>query len=242
MVFDLCALLMTATMTVIIGGPLAARLARITIFPNPIQVDPQGQRQIQRTTVFQPLDFGPDLMIWPSEHQRPDAGRPQPQWPSAKWDDPHFGKGASATARQQFDAADNARQEGRPPTKRSEAAPPLVQPAAKPKQAAQAAPPATAPKEKAKPKPKPPPPAAKQQAPAQQAQKPQPPAKTAPAPAATTTSAPSTAPTAPSAETADAIERLVSERGLAGAVQFLMQQNGWDFRTAASFLASHRKR
>ena len=68
------------------------------------------------------------------------------------------------------------------------------------------------------------------------------PAKTAPAPAATTTSAPSTAPTAPSAETADAIERLVSERGLAGAVQFLMQQNGWDFRTAASFLASHRKR
>lgn len=254
MVIDLCAFAMTAVMTVIIGGPVAARLARITIFAAPSHVDPQGARQAQHITVFQPVDFGPDLMIWPSEHPRPDAGRPQPPWPSAKWDDPHFGKGASATARQQFDAADSARQEGRTATKRSEAAPPLVKPAPKqaaPKQAAPQAKPVqqrAAPQKQAQRQPAQPKPKASVEQRVQQsgqpkaAQQPKAPPRAAPQPSRAAPPA-AAAPQAPTPqETSDAIERLVAERGLAGAVQFLMQQNGWDFRTAASFLASHRKR
>jgi hypothetical protein len=37
------------------------------------------------------------------------------------------------------------------------------------------------------------------------------------------------------------IERLVAEHGLASAVQHIMARTGWDFRTAAQYLARARR-
>jgi hypothetical protein len=37
------------------------------------------------------------------------------------------------------------------------------------------------------------------------------------------------------------LERLVASQGLAGAVQTIMAQTGWDFRKAAQYLANHRR-
>lgn len=205
--------------TVVLGAPIAARMARIQVFGRGLPADAQIERPPARTAYFEPVDFGPDSMRWPSEVDRPDEAIPQPEWPSARWDDTHFGRGKSAAAREAFAAAEagDSRRRHREASEEQ---------------------PASAPQQQAPPQPR------VASSPQQDTAPPQPERQRAPAPQARQAASP--APQQPGQasqeDVARAIEQLVAQHGLAGAVQQLMQQQGWDFRTAAKFLADNRRR
>jgi len=50
------------------------------------------ERREITTRTFEPIDFGPMLMKWPSEMGRVEKGVPEPDWPSQSWNDTHFGQ------------------------------------------------------------------------------------------------------------------------------------------------------
>lgn len=90
-------LAMGALFTVVLGVPLATRLARAHVWRRTALPTGEGSRdQYERLFPFEPLDLGPDTMRWPSEVTRESHAMPLARWPSESWDDTHFGKGAPA--------------------------------------------------------------------------------------------------------------------------------------------------
>lgn len=228
MIGELVAFGFGLVLTSAVGVPLIARLAQAHVWRRSARPDARDKQVFTAKSMFEPVDFGPDLMRWPSEIERPDTNVPAPQWPSASWDDPHFGKAARALASQQGAqeagrAADRAARQAAKPAPRT--AP------AKPRPAARQAPPQQAEKparEAAREAPKPAREAPKAKPAAQKpAPRPQPP----PEPARQAGGLPDRA----------AVEQMVSELGLAGTVQHLMRTQGWDFKEAAGWLARVRK-
>jgi hypothetical protein len=211
-------------LTAALGIPLAARLAQAQVWRRSAPRDGVSSRPaFAGRALFEPVDFGPDLMKWPSEIPRLDTRVPEPAWPSAHWDDPHFGKAARAHAKTA--PVDDGRS-GRPNHK------PHAERPARPARPAPENPEAQPPKQSAQK------PAAPKSAP-RKAKRAPPDAPPAPI---------DVAPPAPPAAGADGLpgpdqlEAMIGELGLAGTVQALMRQHGWDFKQAAGWLARSRKR
>ena len=80
-------------LTTFIGVPLAVRFARPKVW---------GRSQIGELPLltdfgranpsFTPLDLGPDPVLWPSQKPWKVTARKELPWPSQTWDDPHFGR------------------------------------------------------------------------------------------------------------------------------------------------------
>ena len=86
-----------ALVTIVLGTPLAVRLARPAGLRKCAAPDNiGGMRSHARTAPFEPIDLGPDQMEWPSERNDEWPDLQPPPWPSASWDDEHFGKSARA--------------------------------------------------------------------------------------------------------------------------------------------------
>lgn len=133
-------LLSIGALSVIAAGiPLVSRLAEPATW-RPRYPIPERQRATARPVEtrrsFEPLDLGPDPVRWPSETNRPDAARPLPDWPSARWDDPHFG----AAARAARSGASSAQPPPRAQERRARPPKPQDAPAPRPERAREAAP------------------------------------------------------------------------------------------------------
>jgi hypothetical protein len=79
--------------TVLLGVPLALALSR----PGALRPHAARGRHVPRPRVdvaraYVPLDLGPDPVHWPSERAWPSSTSRSPDWPSASWNDEHFGK------------------------------------------------------------------------------------------------------------------------------------------------------
>lgn len=74
-------------------GPVVSRLSRTAAWDHRhwhhLELSPEDGASAPS---FAPLDLGPVKMAWPSERPWGFGGRPEPQWPSASWDDPQFGR------------------------------------------------------------------------------------------------------------------------------------------------------
>lgn len=91
----LFALAMGALFTVVLGVPLATKLAQVHVWRRTaLPVGDRDSVEYERLFPFEPLDLGPDTMQWPSEVTRESHAMPLARWPSESWDDAHFGKGA----------------------------------------------------------------------------------------------------------------------------------------------------
>jgi len=213
MIGVLCAFLTAAFFTLALGIPIATRLARVQVWRRPAIADVVGERGGHHGRLFEPVDFGPVKMKWPSEIPREGHGVPEPPWPSAGWDDEHFGrKGLSAEqlrARSQ-DAA-------------------VVKPTPQPRKASHNP---VDPVPKRKPKRKKTKERKRQAPPSEPSPQPEPEYVIPPA-----------AESGGAADLPDkwAVEEMVSELGLAGTVQHLMRTQGWDFKTAAGWLGRIRR-
>lgn len=125
-------LLSFGALSVIMAGvPIVSRLAEPAAwgprYPVPERLR-AAARPVETKRSFEPLDLGPDPVRWPSETQRADEGRPLPDWPSAHWDDPHFGAGA----REARVEASHAQQQQRALERRAAPSTPAPQPAREP--------------------------------------------------------------------------------------------------------------
>ncbi|MCB9687012.1 MAG: hypothetical protein H6738_22050 [Alphaproteobacteria bacterium] len=249
------------TLTVVLGAPVASRLARPTTWSwlkRPVAQVPDRPR-IETPRAFAPLDLGPDPMRWPSQRPWAASPIPEPQWPSQSWDDEHFGAhwrradaaappppvsqmapGASTpalwAAEEQFFKLDPLQPRLQEAERAEPPPPPRPQPtAARPAKQPQAArKPAPQAQKAAQPKPQ---------------QRPQQPTATKPVPKpaarpATPKAAPKAAPRPASAagvpDKAE-LEAMVAQIGLAATVQKIMERTGWDFRQAAQHLARIRQ-
>lgn len=214
-----------ALLTIAIGSPLATRLANAHVWRRSAPADQFRERVEVAVRNFEPLDFGEDLMKWPSEQDRAVAPFPEPAWPSENWDDADFGRGAGRRAEEivEKNAArqeqDTARRERRADTK-----------AGRPE------------RRHVRPEPRPTSPPKAAQRPTSQARPPakRPPVQRAPPSVKKQASPPATkGGSAP--PTKAELEGMIQSLGLAGTVQHLMRDNGWDFKTAAAWLARARK-
>lgn len=241
--------------TLALGGPVVSRIASPDSWRGwgrPASPAAVGPSKTHPTRAFTPLDLGPDPTHWPSERPWPESRLAPPEWPSKSWNDDHFG------AHWRKGSADAARTPPRPPPRAADAAESgalgRAAPEANPtRPAPAAAPPARkGPPAKTAPKAKPAKPAPARSAPGRPA-----PAKPAAAPSDPTqpsasaapekgASAPAKAPPAAGATPAGKppsgaeLEALIDAYGLAGAVKQIMERTGWDFRTAAQYLAQNR--
>ena len=221
MIGELVAFMMGAGLTALVGIPMAVRLAQVQVWRRPAVADAREKHAQAARTRFEPVDFGPDLIKWPSEMARPVTNIPDPPWPSAGWDDPHFGKAARAFAAAQPAPVVPAQRSTPKKAARPQAS---SESEIKPKQA---------PQKQAQPKPKP-----VQQKQAQP--KPRPAPQPEPEVAKVRFETQEAAPQAGQSDKAR-VEAMVAELGLAGTVQHLMKVNDWDFKTAAGWLAKMRK-
>jgi hypothetical protein len=78
---------------VAVGTPVVAALGRPQrwAWSSSAPVESGGPRRSGHTTVFTPLDLGPDPIRWPSQREWPSSAVSQPTWPSQNWNDEHFG-------------------------------------------------------------------------------------------------------------------------------------------------------
>lgn len=219
--------------TVSIGAPLAASLARVHEFKRTVNPELESSRERRvHTSAFTPLDLGPDLIEWPSQRPSTERAFRDQEWPSRGWDDEHFGShwrdgrmvevadlGFHAMAGRRYDDSvgeDEAIQ------RNEEAARQRRQQAAERQQ-----------RQRARSKP-----------------------RSAPKPHRSSPRAAGRAePQARRAERAEAasqalarqppsraeLEALIVDVGLAGTVQAIMERTGWDFRKAAHYLAQVRQ-
>lgn len=89
---ELSILLIGTVVTVGMGAPLVARIARAPLLSRHAPAAPRPDRtDLQHVTTLTPIDFGPDTMTWPSETARTAAPRPTLEWPSLAWTDDPFG-------------------------------------------------------------------------------------------------------------------------------------------------------
>jgi hypothetical protein len=85
--------------TLLVGVPIALALSK----PGALRAHASRGSHVPRTKVevaraYEPLDLGPDPVHWPSEHPWPSSSVRDPDWPSASWNDEHFGKSAKKAA------------------------------------------------------------------------------------------------------------------------------------------------
>ncbi|MEZ4319118.1 MAG: hypothetical protein R3F61_16505 [Myxococcota bacterium] len=205
----------TLIATVAVGIPLAARMAQAHVWKRTALPEMPSDRDQYERMRFEPVDFGPDLIQWPSEIERESFAVAEPPWPSASWNDEHFGRySGSAMSPQSTD-------EAKPRRTQNEA-----QKALKPKERRRQAPP----KEQQRP--------AQQQ---QRAEAPRPEPQARPEPQRPATRPPPAPAGRGQLPDSAEVERMVAEMGLAGTVQHLMKTQGWDFKTAAGWLGRARK-
>lgn len=258
-----------SVVTMAVGGPLAAKLSRVHIWKRTAPRDTEQRRELIVTRNFEPLDFGPVTMLWPSESARFIPSFPVPPWPSENWTDPDFGRGKAAAQA----ATQRAREEREQEQRRNEerAARRQAQ-----EEAASAQRRVREKREEARQQPQPVRQNARQQQAAREQQQrevlarqqqvareqalrqQQEARKARPSPqerVQQATSRPdvqqaqqrlaqaqkrmnSAAAGMPSKAE---VESMIQSLGLAGTVQHLMRENGWDFKTAAAWLAKARK-
>ncbi|HHO53007.1 MAG TPA: hypothetical protein ENK18_19550 [Deltaproteobacteria bacterium] len=223
--------------TVTLGAPLAASLARVhefrrTVNPN---LDSERERPVHNAA-FVPLDLGPDLVPWPS--QRPSSERTfrSQDWPSQAWDDTHFGShwrdgrvievddlGFHAMSGRRYDDSideSEAVQHNEVVSRRRR------EQAIERHTQQQRSRPGAQPKQADKPRRAPPRAAARRNDPPErQVERVEQPR------AALARQPPSRA----------EIEAMIVDVGLAGTVQAIMERTGWDFRKAAHYLAQIRQ-
>ncbi len=205
-----------------IGLPLAGRFARPQGWRAPYPDTPVEPREHWHGVGFEPVDFGPDIMKWPSENPWEVKQRPEPLWPSQTWNDTHFGQHW------------NRNGQSTPPVVSMAQETASRQTAAKAKQAKKSA---DQRQERMK--------DAVRQAAAQaqeRAQQVAVQAGQAAYEAAEQQFEDTTGVTLDEIPKPAELERLVGELGLAGTVQVIMQRTNWDFRTAAQYLAKARRR
>jgi hypothetical protein len=85
--------------TVLVGVPVALAMSR----PGALRAHAARGSHVPRTKVdvaraYEPLDLGPDPVHWPSERAWPSSTFRSPDWPSASWNDEHFGMRAKKAA------------------------------------------------------------------------------------------------------------------------------------------------
>jgi hypothetical protein len=229
-----------AIATAVIGTPIASSLARPARFRRTETAAPSTRRA--RTEViraFEPLDLGPDPVIWPSERPWNLASTLQiPAWPSQGWNDEHFGQHWRTNAGKEradlgFHAMATRRLNEVGQVISSQPKPEARKPEARKAAEAKASPAAAPPKEKGQRR-------RQRQAEAE-------PAKVAPgskAEASFFQEPPLQIPPVglpQGVPDAAEIEHLISTVGLAGTVQAIMSRTGWDFREAAQYLARIRQ-
>lgn len=87
--------------TLLIGVPLALAVSkRGSLRPHAARGKHVPRPKVEVARAYVPLDLGPDPVHWPSERAWPSSARPSPDWPSASWNDEHFGRKKSAAAPQ----------------------------------------------------------------------------------------------------------------------------------------------
>ena len=85
--------------TLLVGVPLAlAWSKRGSLRPHPSRDRHVSRAKVEVAPAFAPLDLGPDPVRWPSERAWPVSTLRTPDWPSASWNDEHFGKAAKKHA------------------------------------------------------------------------------------------------------------------------------------------------
>lgn len=250
--------------TVALGAPLVSRVASPQAWRGWRKGQPSDAVAPVKHKViraFQPLDLGPDPMVWPSERPWEPSRLAEAEWPSRAWNDEHFGahwrkEGAAAPVRERltdgwFEGADEAVQAGKRAVGRvkdsaqekakaamDEVARAQALAAQTARKAASAAQQAAKVAESKAPK------AVKAAArkAEEAARKVESGAKKAQHVAEGAAEAVQMARSAldgrpPSREE---IQKLVDEFGLAGAVKQIMDRTGWDFRAAAQYLSQNR--
>ncbi len=249
MLTGLVVTLVTALITFVVGAPLAARLARFPqIQRKRAPLDPITNQRMTVVRNFEPLDFGPSTLYWPSESDRVLPSFPVPPWPSANWDDPDFGRAPSESApsaaaiseerdRRRRERAREARRQEEADRVRAQKERQARQQQAEAEARAQRQAQQTARRKRQGPSPQ----ERVQQAVRRKRQGPSPQeriqraAQRPPPPATSEGSSPEGGPSP------EELEALIQDRGLAGTVQYLMQRHGWDFKAAAAWIARNRK-
>jgi hypothetical protein len=259
-VFGVLVFLFTVVLGTLVGIPLATRLARVHVWKRTALPDMPTEREVYRRVRFEPVDFGEDNMRWPSEVTRESHGIPERPWPSQSWDDPHFGQGAKASreraahmaAEREKDRQQRVRDRDAENAERNRRAQTLTQ-----QQASQAASSSRSPadrvKQARKRRPRPAPRVQQQpavedewfesEAPEQRRPEPQrqPERRRAKPKPKPKPQAPAQSSGGDGLPDRAAVEKMVAEMGLAGAVQQLMKTQGWDFKTAAAWLGRVRR-
>lgn len=224
----LAATLAALVLTAVVGVPLAVRLARPKIWGrSQILAMPRAGAAPPTKPSFTPLDLGPDPMRWPSQDPWKKNMTAELPWPSQTWDDPHFGRHWDKTViGDAADAAYERRQADRraraEEQRQAEANARIEQPASS-STAQRARQEMRQIRERAA--------RMKAEVQGQAEQKARQVRKAAPQIADAVSNVP------PPAE----LERLVASVGLAGTVQEIMKRTGWDFKTAAQYLAKARR-
>lgn len=242
-----------AVVTVAIGAPLAAKLARVHIWSKTAPRDQEERRQVAVSRNFEPLDFGPDTMLWPSESERMIPSFPVPPWPSENWTDPDFGRGKAAAQAATQRARDERESEIRRQQQRAErraadeAAAEQQRLAKQQRQAEQQRRHAAQQQRQQRSAQESRQQHTQQAQQKRQAQQARPKKKPTPQQrvkkaAKAARQAASAAPSAGNMPGRQEIEAMIESLGLAGTVQHLMRENNWDFKTAAAWLAKARKR
>lgn len=235
MILEAMALIAAAVGTVVIGAPIASRLAQPSSFGRTAPREKHARQRTEVTSAFRPLDLGPDPIKWPSE--RPwslDSTLKVPEWPSKSWNDENFGRHwRDGTVRDVADRGFHAMA-----ARRTAENKPTPQPKPEPRKSSKSATKAAKSTESASPR--------KRQQTANAARKAAEQAQDITAEAsffveegATQSQAAETRSGVPSAAE---LEHLIATIGLAGTVQAIMQRTGWDFREAAQYLAKSRQK
>lgn len=205
--------------TMVVGIPIATRLAQVHVWKRTALPEMPSERENYQPVRFEPVDFGPDPIQWPSEVSRESHGIPEPPWPSSTWTDEHFGKQARA-----LHAANEAREDREDARRDAVQAKRQLAVEQRQQQAEENRGPQRT-RERREEQP-----IQSRKAPPRRKKRKQP----TPEPRAT-------APVEPGMPDPNQVERLVAELGLAGTVQHLMKTQGWDFKTAAAWLGRVRK-
>ena len=242
---------LVASLVAVIGGPLVVRLSRPHLWSSRPSSDLASLPVPESCAGFTPMDLGPDPMQWPSETPWPNTALNELPWPSQTWDDPHFGTKAQelAAARSAHAAhAESHAQAVSVQTPQAEAAEHASSQHAGNRRARQEmvglrnrahdmkAEMARARRDALQ----------EQVADAQRVMQARLESSQAHAGAKTTRSQPRDATPGEVVSVRDVpnpqeLERLVTDVGLSGAVQEVMTRTGWDFRTAAQYLAKARR-
>ncbi len=217
--------------TFVLGAPVAVALARPHKWLKTTQSNARERERLDIETGFTPLDFGPDIMRWPSERAWPESDSVSLDWPSKKWDDEHFGAHWREGHEEVEDLGFHA-MIGRDPsmgkTSKVSSAPRRQAPAPAERRTAPRRPVGASPRPDGSPQSEDPTPVRPQRGPGS-------------APRDQVVIAPSRGAAEPEAPTKAQLEALVAEVGLAGTVKGIMDQTGWDFRRAAHYLARMRQ-